>query len=277
MLDLSNLTVGYSIRHPVLESISLHVDSGSIVTLLGKNGCGKSTLLRTAAGLLKALSGKVLLNGTNLSALSPVMRARHMAFLSQRDAVPGDMTVEMLISTGRFPFRRWHGFLTAEDKEAVEEAMNLAGLQSFRNCPINRLSGGERQKARLAAAFAQHPSILFLDEPTTFLDPAEQIRIMELVCSWNRSRKMTVIQVLHDVNLAMRCSDRILAFAQGRMIFDGSPERFGCKQILHDVFGITRGSVLPVQDEPPCWIPPLLHRPGCADSETIQKNQGGES
>ena len=250
-----HLCAGYHQKRPVLRDVSFALGSGGIITLLGRNGCGKSTLLRTVCGLLRPLSGQVLFEGKDIFALPASVRAACFAILFQRDQAPGDLLVEDFISTGRFPHRKWHGFLTREDRIAVEEVLELTGLQELKHRPMETLSGGERQKARLAAALAQQPKILFLDEPITFLDPAQQLQVLNLVCRWSERTGSAVIQVLHDINLALRCSSRILAFAEGRMVYDGSPGEFCTQEHLQEVFGLASGYTTSDPAGVPCWIP----------------------
>jgi len=254
-LELVNLCAGYDSSAPVLRNVSLRFHTDGITVFLGRNGCGKSTLLRTMAGLLRPLSGDALWNGRSVFSMTAGERARHFGFLSQRDEIPDDMTAEELLFAGRFPYRKWHGVLSEPDYAAVEEAVRLTELGPLRRRQMGTMSGGERQKTRIAALFAQSPEMIFLDEPTAFLDPGEQQRMMNMICRWNREKHVPVIQVLHDVNLAARCADRAAAFGNYCLIYDGRAAEFLTREMMSRVLNCEEGICFDAPDGLPAYLP----------------------
>ncbi len=235
-VELENISAGYGGKQ-VLAGVSLTVQSGEIVSLVGANGSGKSTLLKTIGRLLRPQSGCVYLDGKALCRMDSTALAREMAILPQNHHSPEAMTVEELVALGRFPHRRGIA-RRAEDAEAVEEALLLADLGLLRHRSLATLSGGERQRAWLALTLAQRPKVLLLDEPTTFLDLSHQLELMELIVGLNRRTGLTVIMVLHDLNLAARCSHRLAAVRNGGIHCSGRPAEVLTEAMLREVFGI---------------------------------------
>ncbi|WJY26249.1 MULTISPECIES: ABC transporter ATP-binding protein [Sporosarcina] len=221
-----------------LEDINLTVREGEIVSLIGPNGSGKSTFLRVISRLLSPDEGAVVLDGQKISQLDTRTIAKTLAMLPQMHDHQLDLTVGELVEFGRHPHRSRHGRLSAEDREVAEWALGVTGMDKFRDRLLNSLSGGERQRAWIAMAVAQRPKVLLLDEPTTYLDIAHQLEVMELVRELNGQFGMTVIMVLHDINQAARYSDRIIVLKDGTVRFDGIPQCVLCKDMFKSIFEI---------------------------------------
>lgn len=231
--ELNNIFGGYG-KKIVLEDISLQINAGEMVTVLGPNGCGKSTLLKIAGRLQKPFSGRVLLNEQDINKLSPIKLAKQMAILSQSAEIPQGMTVEELVALGRFPYRE----SSACTREKVENALSAMEISNLRKRIVSTLSGGERQRVRLAMILAQDPELLLLDEPTTYLDIRCQFEILELIKSLNQKWNISVLMVLHDLSLAAAYSDKLILLKEKKIHFSGSPEEVMKPEIIREVFGI---------------------------------------
>ncbi|WP_256107862.1 ABC transporter ATP-binding protein [Streptomyces sp. ODS05-4] len=235
------LRFGYSGRE-VLRGVDLDVRAGELVALIGLNGCGKSTFLKLAAGLAAPSAGRVLLAGDDVSRLSRRAAARRVALLHQSaPAVPG-LTVRQLVRQGRYAARGPLGMLGGGDDEPAVRAMADTGTTAWADRPVDALSGGERQRVRLAMALAQDTRVLFLDEPTTYLDLRHQLEVLQTVVRLRAERDLTVVMVLHDLNHAARFADRIVALRDGRIAADGPPHRVVTPALLAEVLGV-RGRV----------------------------------
>ena len=216
MIELQKLTVGYS-EKPVLSDINQTLESGRLVCLLGSNGVGKSTLLRTLAGFLQPLSGKVLLDGKNLTSLSLSQKSKAVSIvLTERVEVPY-MKVADLVGMGRSPYTGFFGTLTKEDKAIVSEAIEMVGITSLAERTIDTLSDGERQKAMLAKALAQQTPIILLDEPTAFLDFHAKISTLRLMQKLAHETDKTILMSTHDVEMALRLSDLLWIVQDGKI------------------------------------------------------------
>lgn len=237
VLEAEQIDVGYG-EALVVRQLALSIEPGSIIAIIGANGSGKSTILKALARLLKPESGTVLLDGKPLRDWSRASLARNLALLPQVHGLPEDLTVRDLVAYGRFPHRRSPGNNNSKDQAAVDKALRLTNMQAFLERQLTRLSGGERQRAWLALSLAQEPSILLLDEPTTFLDIRYQFEVLDLVQELNRNLGLTVVMVLHDLNHAARYAQRIIAIRSGRILADGSPEAVITGPVLREVFGI---------------------------------------
>ena len=222
IIEAENIVAGYSRRAPVLHSVSLSAESGDALALLGPNGSGKSTLLKALGGLIPIREGAVRLDGVPIGDIPPRERARHLAFLPQDPVLPGGITVEELVRTGRFPCRATpFSAPSKEDETAVSEALEQTGMGAFRKRLLSSLSGGERRKARIAMTLAQKPDILLLDEPTAFLDPAVSLSVAGLIQQLANENGITVITVLHDLNLAARFCSKAAFLRNGRILRSG--------------------------------------------------------
>ncbi|MFZ2643595.1 MAG: ABC transporter ATP-binding protein [Verrucomicrobiia bacterium] len=234
-----HLSVRYHPRQPfVLDDVSLHIPPGKITAFIGPNGSGKSTLLKTLARQLPPEKGRVLLNGQNITALTPRQLAQRLGILFQENIAPADLTVEGLAYHGRYPHRRLFEALTPEDRNAVEEALRLTGITPLRQRKLSHLSSGQKQLAWIAMLLAQEPHYLFLDEPTTFLDLSHQFDVMDCLCRLNRQLGKTLVLVVHDLNLAARYADHILALRDGRIADAGSPADVLTLDTLRRVFDV---------------------------------------
>jgi len=223
----------------VVSDLDLTIEEGTITTIIGPNGCGKSTMLRALARLMKPSGGAVLLDGQAIHEMPSREVARRLGLLSQQAQVPAGVTVEELAHRGRYPHQSFLQPPTARDQAAVERALELAGMTGLRHRQVNELSGGQRQRAWIAMALAQETPMLLLDEPTTYLDIAHQLEVMELVERLNREEGRTIVMVLHDINDAARVSDRLVAMRDGRIIGDGPPSEVLNAELLTELFGVT--------------------------------------
>lgn len=237
-LSTHNLSGGYT-DSSIIRDIYLELQPGEWLSLVGANGSGKSTLLRLLSRILPPQRGKVLLDGKTIHQQSAAWVARRLAILPQQQTIPAGLTVRQLVGLGRTPHQPWWQWeLDKQDRQKVERAIAHTRLQSLSDRPIEHLSGGERQRAFLALALAQDPQVLLLDEPTTFLDLRYQLELLELLKELNQERNLTIITVLHDMNLAIRYSDRIAMLKQGCITAIGAPEEVVTPANLADVFGV---------------------------------------
>jgi len=231
------VTVGYGAT-PVVRGLSLAVPTGKVTTIVGPNGCGKSTLLRTLARLLKPTSGQVLLDGEPITDVATREVSQRLALLPQSPIAPDGLLVRDLVGRGRHPHQRWFSQWSSTDEGVVEEAMRLTDTWELRDRAIDQLSGGQRQRAWIAMTLAQDTDLVLLDEPTTFLDLAHQVEVLDLVSRLNRERGRTVAMVLHDLNLAARYSDLVVVMKDGVVVTQGTPGEVFTTELLADVFGL---------------------------------------
>jgi iron complex transport system ATP-binding protein len=236
-LRAKDLAVAYG-QSKIIDGINLAIPNSAFTVLLGPNGSGKSTLLRSLAGLLPARNGAVLLDGKSISSHPTKVVAKHIGMLSQGPTAPDGLTVRGLVEQGRYPHRTLFGRWSEEDETACEEAMSLTGMSSLGGRLLDSLSGGQRQRAWIAMTLAQRTGTLLLDEPTTFLDLAHQIEILDLIVELVRNRGTTVVAVLHDLNQAARYADRIMLLKGGSIVSDGQPEAVLTAQAIVDVFEV---------------------------------------
>lgn len=236
-IETKNVNIAYG-NVNIVEDLNLEIPKGKITTIIGANGCGKSTILKTIARILKAKSGDIYINSKNINEQSSKEIAKNMAVLPQSPQAPGGLTVEELIAYGRFPHQSGFKNNKQEDKEIVDWALKATGISEFRDRKIEDLSGGQRQRAWIAMALAQQTDILLLDEPTTYLDIAYQVEILDLLTDLNRRRNTTIVMVLHDINLSARYADYIFALRKGKLVSQGSPEDIITSELINDVFGL---------------------------------------
>ncbi len=236
-MEVKNLDFSYG-KEKVLNQISLKIPKGKITTLIGANGCGKSTLFKVMTKNLKAHRGSVFLEGKNINEISLKQFARQVSIVHQYNVAPNDLTVEKLIGYGRIA----HGGLCkrdkAQDEKLVSWAMEVTGVTEFRDRQISGLSGGQKQRVWIAMALAQNTKILFLDEPTTYLDIRYQIEILQLIKRLNVEFGITMIVVLHDMNQAIHYSDELIAMKDGKIIAQGEPKEIASPEILKEVYDI---------------------------------------
>lgn len=236
-LEARGLRLAYG-RRVVVDQIDLSFVPGEFVVLAGPNGSGKSTLLRALARLIRPAAGDVLLDGRSLSAWPARELARRLAILPQSPESPGDLTVEQLVALGRHPYQSLLATASAADRAAIDAALEQTDLSALRDRPLAALSGGERQRAWIALSLAQQPSLLLLDEPTTFLDPAHALAVLMLARRLNHEQGLTVVMALHDLSQAARFADRVVLMHGGRVAADGPPSGVLTAEQIALVFGI---------------------------------------
>lgn len=237
MLNLESLRINYADR-TIVDNFSLHVKEGEVVSIIGPNGSGKSTILKAVSRLIPCESGRVCIADQELGSLSTKQVSRLMCMLCQSNSSPADMTVEELVGYGRIPHKKWYERLTGDDHEIVKWALEHTGMLEFKDRLVVSLSGGEAQRAWLAMALAQRPKVLLLDEPTTFLDIAHQLEVLELVRTLNRELKITVVMVLHDLNHACTYSDKVCVIKEGNMRVFGKPQEVFTMELIRSVYGV---------------------------------------
>ncbi|MFC7449944.1 ABC transporter ATP-binding protein [Rhodococcus daqingensis] len=244
------LTVGYGDRI-IVDGLDLEIPTGVVTTVIGPNGCGKSTLLRSLGRLLKPKSGQVLLDGKAISSLKTKDVARTLGMLPQAPVAPEGLTVADLVARGRHPHQSWIRQWSADDEGEVARALALTGVSELADRPVDQLSGGQRQRAWISMALAQGTDILLLDEPTTYLDLAHSIEVLDLVDRMHEELGRTVVMVLHDLNLAIRYSDRLIVMSEGAVVASGTPSEVISAELLLEVFGLEARVIEdPVSDRP---------------------------
>ena len=222
----------------VVDGLDLDVLAGTVTAVIGPNGCGKSTLLRALGRLLKPTAGSVLLDGERIDKLPTREVAKVLGLLPQAPTAPEGLTVADLVARGRHPHQAWYRQWSADDEEAVGQALEWTGIADLAERPVDELSGGQRQRAWISMALAQGTDLLLLDEPTTFLDLAHQVDVLELIRRLHAERGRTVVMVLHDLNLAARYADRLIAMREGSIVAAGDPADVITEPLLADVFGL---------------------------------------
>jgi len=238
MLQFEAIRFGYPGRELFLGPLDLSVNGGELWGVIGPNGSGKSTLLRLSVGLLPAAQGRVLLHGRPIGEIPPLARARQVAFLPQRPEAPPAITARQLVLLGRHPYRRYLLFESSEDFRVAEAALRQTQMLEFADRPLNTLSGGEAQRAHLAAALAQQPRVLVLDEPTSALDPYHQLQIFSILRALAREQGLALLAATHDLNLAGQFCDRLLLLSNGREARRGAPADVLDPETLARVYGV---------------------------------------
>ncbi|MET1153314.1 ATP-binding cassette domain-containing protein [Arthrobacter sp.] len=236
-LSAEGLTVGYEQRI-ISENLNVSIPDGSFTVIVGPNACGKSTLLRALARLIRPRSGDVLLDGKSVASLPGKELARRLGLLPQTSIAPDGITVADLVARGRYPHQRLLRQWSAQDETAVADAMEATGIGSLSGRLVDELSGGQRQRVWVAMVLAQQTPLLLLDEPTTFLDIAHQIELLELCRDLNRDKGHTLVAVLHDLNHASRYATNIIAMKNGAVVAEGPPSEVLTEALVEDVFGL---------------------------------------
>ena len=242
-LSAEAVTLAYGDRI-VVEELSLTLTPGSITAIVGANGCGKSTLLRALARLIRPRAGQIVLDGAPVASRPTKEIARTLGLLPQSPVAPEGIAVADLVGRGRHPHQKLLARWTAHDYEAVAAALEATGISDLADRSVDELSGGQRQRVWIAMALAQETDILLLDEPTTFLDVAHQVEVLDLLTDLNRDRGTTIVMVLHDLNMASRYADELVAVRDGRVHALGSPADVVTPDLVRDVFGL-ECSVIP--------------------------------
>ncbi|MEU1852255.1 ABC transporter ATP-binding protein [Streptomyces sp. NPDC019990] len=248
-LAARSVTVGYGAR-TVIENLDVAIPSGVVTTIIGPNGCGKSTLLRTLSRLLKPARGTVVLDGDDIGRLRTRDVAKKLGLLPQAPVAPEGLTVSDLVARGRHPHQSWLRQWSSDDAAVVERALAMTGVLDLADRPVDSLSGGQRQRVWISMTLAQGTDLLLLDEPTTYLDLAHAIDVLDLVDDLHESG-CTVVMVLHDLNLAVRYSDNLVVMRAGSVLAQGHPREVITAELLREAFGL-RAQVVddPVSDRP---------------------------
>jgi iron complex transport system ATP-binding protein len=266
-LAAAGLTLGYA-DTAVVHDLDLRVPDGKVSVIVGANACGKSTLLRGLARLLRPQSGAVLLDGEVIHRQPTKQVARVLGLLPQNPVAPEGVTVVDLVGRGRHPhhgtFRRW----TSADDEAVAEALTLTDTLGLADRVVDELSGGQRQRVWIAMALAQGTDLLLLDEPTTYLDVAHQVEMLDLLAELNARRGTTIVMVLHDLNLSARYADHLVALRGGRVVAEGTPREVVTEEVVREVFGLDNRVI-----DDPVSHTPLVVPVGRHISATNQENR----
>ncbi|MGC4806174.1 ABC transporter ATP-binding protein [Micromonospora sp. DT233] len=253
-LAVEQLTLGYADR-VVVESLDLAVPAGAITAIVGANACGKSTLLRAMSRLLSPRAGHVLLDGKQVHRMPAKQLARTLGLLPQSPTAPEGITVADLVGRGRNPHQRMLSRWSRDDDAAVAAALDATQTAQLADRPVDELSGGQRQRVWIAMALAQQTDLLLLDEPTTFLDVSHQVEVLDLLTDLNRTRGTTIVMVLHDLNLAARYADHLIALAAGRLYAAGEPARVLTEECVRAVFGLESRVIVDPTSGKPLMLP----------------------
>lgn len=235
-ISVANLRVGYTPDRPVISDLSLNIPGGQVTTIIGPNGCGKSTLLRAIGRLIPSQGGEVRLGDTDIGSMKRKDIAKTIGVLPQSPISPPGLIVSDLVSRGRHPHQSWIRQWSSSDEEEVNAALEMTDVAELADRSVDSLSGGQRQRVWISMVLAQHTDVLFLDEPTTYLDLAHSIEVLDLVNRLRRDLDRTVVMVLHDLNLAIRYSDNLVVMRDGDLIATGKPEEIITSELLKEVF-----------------------------------------
>ncbi|MFC3688718.1 ABC transporter ATP-binding protein [Aquipuribacter hungaricus] len=275
-LVVEDVTLGYGDR-TVVSGLDLEVLPGKVTAVVGANACGKSTLLRSMSRLLTPRAGHVLLDGRAVHRTPAKQLARTLGLLPQSPVAPDGITVSDLVGRGRHPHQgilsRWR----TEDDDAVAAALDATGTAALADRPVDELSGGQRQRVWIAMALAQETDLLLLDEPTTFLDVSHQVEVLDLLTDLNRSRGTTVVMVLHDLNMAARYADHLVAMAGGRVHAAGHPDQVLTAETVRAVFGLESLVVVDPTSGRPLMLPLGRHHSLVTEDAAGQRLLVGEA
>ena len=251
-LTTRKLTLAYD-QVSIVKDLSAAIPRGKITALVGPNGCGKSTLLRGLARLLKPQSGVVYLDGESIAKLPTRDVAKRLGVLPQAPVAPEGLTVRELVAQGRYPHQSWLQQWSQDDEALTDRALRMTDMEELGDRPLDTLSGGQRQRAWIAMTLAQDTDILLLDEPTTFLDLAHQLEVLDLLYDLNQTQKHTIVMVLHDLNQASRYADYLMVMRQGKIFAQGTPVEVMTEAMVLEVFGLESRVVAdPVVGTPMC-------------------------
>lgn len=257
VFEIHDLDFAYGTNR-VIQGLSVKIAKGKITTLIGANGCGKSTLFNLMTKNLKPKSGNILFDSTDISQIKLRDFAKQAAIVHQYNTAPDDITVEKLVAYGRMPYRSFGISSDSKtDDEKIRQAMEITHITKHKDCAVSQLSGGQKQRVWIAMALAQDTKILFLDEPTTYLDIRYQLQILNLVRTLNREYGMTIIMVLHDINQSLYYSDEIIAMKDGKIIAQGEPEKIITPELIRKVYDVDlaismvdgKPFILPIQEK----------------------------
>jgi iron complex transport system ATP-binding protein len=253
-LHADDLTLAYDQR-VVAADLSVMIPDESFTVIVGPNACGKSTLLRALARILKPKTGSVYLDGAAISSYPAKEVARRLGLLPQTSLAPAGITVADLVARGRYPHQRVLRQWSGDDEAAVADAMRLTGVADLSDRFVDELSGGQRQRVWVAMALAQQTGILLLDEPTTFLDIAHQVELLDLCADLHAHRGHTLVAVLHDLNQACRYATHMIAMAGGRVVATGAPSHIVTADLVREVFGLTCRVIADPESDTPLIVP----------------------
>lgn len=264
-LYTKSVTISYRDRL-IVKNVDISIPDQKITTIIGPNGCGKSTLLKAMTRIIPHRSGSIVVDGKEIAREKTNVLAKKMAILPQTPESQRGLTAWEVVSFGRFPYQRGFGRLTRKDYEVIDWALEVTGTSDFKYHPIDALSGGQRQRVWIAMALAQETDIIFLDEPTTYLDIAHQLEILELLKRLNEEQRRTIVMVLHDLNQAARFADYIIAMKDGTVVKAGTCEEMIVPDVLRDVFHI----------EPIIGRDPRTNKPLCLSYELLKRGVNDE-
>jgi iron complex transport system ATP-binding protein len=264
-LRTEKVTLAYD-KTVVISDLTVDVPEGRITSVVGPNGCGKSTLLRSLARLMKPRGGAVYLDGDAIFNLPTREVAKRLGILPQSPIAPEGLTVRELAAQGRYPHQSWLRQWSREDEKAVEKALETTGVIELADRPLDTLSGGQRQRAWISMALAQETGTLLLDEPTTFLDMAHQLEVLQLLSRLNREEGRTILMVLHDLNNASRYSHHMIALSEGGIFAAGPPQEVVSPELLREVFHVEADVVPDPRSGVPLCIPHGLSKNGLVGS-----------
>lgn len=250
-----DVTLGYGDDTTIVHRLSLAIPDDRFTVIIGPNACGKSTLLKALARILSPLSGDVVLDGRVIADYPPREVARILGLLPQSSTPPEDIRVAELVARGRFPHQGFLRNWSATDEQVVAEALAATGTTGLSDHRVDQLSGGQRQRVWVAMVLAQQTPLILLDEPTTFLDIAHQVELLELCRSLNREQGRTVVAVLHDLNQACRYADYVVAMRDGRIVAQGAPADVVTEAVVEEVFGLSCRIIKDPESATPLVIP----------------------
>ncbi len=262
-LAADHLRLAYDER-VVVDDLTIEIPTGRITVIVGANACGKSTLLRALARLMTPKGGTVLLDGDEIRRLPTRTVAQRLGILPQQPVSPDGIVVADLVARGRHPHQRWFRQWSPEDQAAVDEALAVTATNDLADRTVDELSGGQRQRVWIAMALAQGTDILLLDEPTTFLDLAHQVEVLDLLAELNTTKGRTIVCVLHDLNLASRYAHHLVAMKDGAIVIEGTPAEVVTEQTVLDVFGLDSRVITDPVAGSPLVIPIGRHGNGAA-------------
>jgi iron complex transport system ATP-binding protein len=258
LITAQSLSLAYD-KQTIVHELNLSIEAGTITALIGPNGCGKSTLLRGLSRLLMPTKGAVHLEGQDIHRMKAKELAQKLGILPQSPIAPEGLTVYELVAQGRYPHQSWFQQWSKEDEALVQEALRITNLAMFAERPVDTLSGGQRQRAWIAMALAQETATLLLDEPTTYLDLAYQLDVLDLLADLNEQGR-TIVMVLHDLNQAARYADRLIALRGGQIVAQGSAEEVMTPETLKQVFGLNAQIIQDPITGTPMAVPMSRHR-----------------